>query len=475
MTHKDSFMMRALSLRMRITLLLAAAIVLILGTATWLIDSRIDTELSQRADANLLERAQALADIFRVQRDNLAPDRLPEFLADDGRAYFSIECAGRTVASNAARMRLAWPVAAARPQFANMQDPHGNGLRAVAVRFGPLAASAAAPPGNVLADMPCVVRLALDEGEVQRFQSSMDAIFIGSSMIAILVGVILVPLLVSRGLRPLSQLAEAMHGIGPQTPERRLAGKYVHELTPLTRRLNEGLSRRQAGLGRERQFASGVAHELRTPLAELRTMVEVELRYPSGRDLRALLADIGSIGMEMERMVGALLLLTRIEAGIEQVQTRAVDVAALTHKLVERYRHDIERRRLQLDLQVMPNVCWPGDIALLEVLMGNLLSNAVAYAPAGSVVTLRCDARSWCVGNVAADLNEEEVALMGQRFWRKGKDAGVPAGLGLALAAAAARIQHIQLTLALEAGQLAASVAPQGSHPLLPSGAVPAT
>ena len=461
MAHEVSSMMQALSLRMRITLLLVAAIVLILGTATWLIDSRIDTELSQRADANLLERAQALADIFRVQRDNPAPDRLPEFLADDGRAYFSIACAGRAVASNAARMKLAWPVAAAQPQFANMQDPQGHGLRAVAMRFSPQADRAATP---------CVVRLALDEGEVQRFQSSMDAIFIGSIMVAIVVVVILVPLLVSRGLRPLSQLAEAMQGIGPQTPERRLRGKYVHELMPLTMRFNEVLSRMQEGLVRERQFASGVAHELRTPLAELRTLVEVELRYPSGRDLRALLADIGSIGMEMERMVGALLLLTRIEAGIEQVQTQAVDVSALTHKLVERYRHDIARRQLQLDLQVMPGVRWRGDIALLEVLTGNLLSNAVAYAPAGSQVTLHCDAQSWRIGNAAADLDAEEVALMGQRFWRKGKDAGVHAGLGLALAAAAARIQHIQLTLALEAGQLTASVAPQGRRPMPPPG-----
>lgn len=472
-------MKQPVSLRLRITLFLATAIMLTLGAAIWVIDSRIDTEVSQRADANLLERAQALSDIFRVGRISdmatFPSGQLPEFLADDGRVYFVIHCDGKDVASSAAATALRWPVAVdGKPHFADLSDPQGTELRGVVLPFMPESAlTRHSIPGDKSAAShasghpmpPCNLGLAVDHSEVEDFQDSMDTIFVGSLMLAMIVVVVLVPLLVSRGLRPLSQLAEAMRDIGPETPERRLAGANAYELRPLMTRFNEVLTRMEDGLVRERQFASGVAHELRTPLAELRTLVEVELRYPSGHDLRAMLADIGNIGIEMERMVNALLLLTRIEAGIERMQAQSVDVAALTRKLLERHQRDINLRKLDMDVRIEPAVIWRGDITLLDVLLGNLLGNAVAYAPAGSRVSLRCESHAWHLSNAAAGLTTDDVAVMGQRFWRKGKDAGVHAGLGLALAAAAARAQGILLNLSLHEGQLNVHVEPQGNIP----------
>ncbi|MGH8158926.1 MAG: histidine kinase dimerization/phospho-acceptor domain-containing protein [Rhodanobacter sp.] len=470
-------MKRATSLRLRITVFLATAIMLTLGAAVWVIDAHVDTEVSQRADANLLERAQALSDIYRVGRASgmrpFSSGQLPEFLADDGRVYFVISCDGQDVASSVAARALPWPAAAdGKPHFADLSDRQGSVLRGVVLPFTPKSAlnrhatagvaGATTQVGNRHTP-PCSLGLAVDRSEVEDFQRTMDNIFIGSIVLATMVVLVLVPLLVSRGLRPLSQLTEAMQGIGPETPERRLAGAHAKELEPLMTRFNEVLARMEDGLVRERQFASGVAHELRTPLAELRTLIEVELLYPSGRDLRGLLAEIGSIGVEMERMVGALLLLTRIEAGIERVQTQSVDITALTRKLLERYQREADSRQLEMDVQVDPDVRWRGDVTLLDVLLGNLLGNAVAYAPAGSRVLLRCGLHVWCISNEAPGLTAGDVTLMGQRFWRKAKDAGVHTGLGLALAAAAARAQLIRLDLSLREEQLSVRVEPQGN------------
>jgi two-component system sensor histidine kinase QseC len=464
-------MKQGISLRLRITLFLIAAVVLTLGTATKVIDWRVDTEVAQRADANLLERAQALSDIYRVQHlDNARPfpsGEVPQFLADDGRVYFYIDCNGQRAVSSPAASTLPWPAASAEPAYADLTDSQDTELRGIVIRFSgepdftrivdktteQVASHAATPaPRN------CSLGLALDHSEVEQFQGAMDIIFIGCILLAIAVVAILTPLLVARGLRPLAQLTEATRGIGPEAPGRRLGGTDAPELQPLIARFNEVLSRMEQGLVRERQFASGVAHELRTPLAELRTMVEVELRYPSGRDPRALLAEIGTIGVEMERMVAALLLLTRIEAGIEKVQRQTVDVAALTRKLVERHRGEMLARQLELDIGIGQEVAWSADIALLDVLLGNLLGNAVAYAPVGSRVTVHGDNAMWSVSNEAPGLVIEDVALMGQRFWRKGKDAGVHTGLGLALAAAAARAQSVGLDLDLRDGHFQATV-----------------
>lgn len=453
---------RALSLRFRTTLLVIAAIVVVLGTATLVLDIRIDDEVAQRADTNLLERAQALADIYTTQSKSSTQSFpaywIPSFLADDGIVYFRIDCHGRRVVSSDQAATLAWPSLAQGQSmmFADIADRQRTELRAIALRFS--ADAAADANADVATASDCVLNLAVDRSEVVDFQQSMDRIEFGCVVLGFLAVAVLTPLLVTRSLRPLSGLAEAMEKIGPYTPDMRLASTNIRELAPLTTHINQVLSRMEEGLLRERQFASGVAHELRTPLAELRTDIEVELRYPSGRDTRELLTGIGEIGLKMERMVTALLLLTRIEAGIEQLSLQHVDVSKLTQALIEQHQHHLQERALKLEMQIQPNVTWMADPTLLDVVLGNLLSNAVAYAPSGSTIELRGAAFEWSVSHPAPDLTGEDIARMKQRFWRKGKEAGVHTGLGLALAASAARAQSLRMELVLRDGNLQASV-----------------
>lgn len=456
-------MIRVMSIRLRITLFLVVTIVLTLGAATWLLDSRIDNEVALQADTNLLERAQALSDIFRMPPNGDQPtlgfDHVPEFLADDKIVYFKIQCQGKYILSSPAAAVLTWPTpTAGEPAFANMSDSLGTKLRGVAMSFLPASRASGNDNAPASSQSSCNLGLAVDFNAVRSFQRSMDRIDYWCILIAILIVVLLTPLLIRRGLQPLSRLAEAVQLIGPESPERRLDSHSAAELRPLIMRFNEVLSRMEEGLMRERQFASGVAHELRTPLAELRTMIEVELRYPSERNPRTMLADLGVIGIEMERLVTALLLLTRIEAGIEQVQYESVDIDALTHKLLDRYCGDIKKQHLDLSIYTQGTLIWQADPTLLEVMLSNLVSNAVTYAPAGSRLTLGYQSGTWWLKNDAPDLDRNDVALMHRRFWRKGQDAGVHTGLGLALVTAAASVQSMRLNLTFDNGQIHAAV-----------------
>src|SRR5699024_10675849 len=126
------------------------------------------------------------------------------------------------------------------------------------------------------------------------------------------------------GLKPLAVLGENMRGIGPHAPGQRLPPAGTRELEPLVACFNEVLTRMDEGLARERQFAGALAHETRTRLAELRTLVEVERRYPSGCPTAELLGEIGGIGGELESTVSGLLLLTRLDAGIEKPEQRRI-------------------------------------------------------------------------------------------------------------------------------------------------------
>jgi signal transduction histidine kinase len=116
--------------------------------------------------------------------------------------------------------------------------------------------------------------------------------------------------------------------------------------------------------------------------------------------------------------------------------------------------------RLERDAAQAP-VRIETDPALLEIVLDNLLGNAIAYAPVDGAISIHAASRHVEIGNAAPGLGEEDLARFGQRFWRKraGEESAGHAGLGLALAQAAARALGMHLEFALESGVLKATLA----------------
>ncbi len=101
-------------------------------------------------------------------------------------------------------------------------------------------------------------------------------------------------------------------------------------------------------------------------------------------------------------------------------------------------------------------VAFAIDPILFEIVLDNLLGNALAYAPAGSVVNVRGTRVGVSVDNAAPWLRTSDLANFGQRVWRKDAQGAGHAGLGLALAGAAARALRMSLTFTLDDGVLQA-------------------
>ncbi|MBU6416826.1 MAG: sensor histidine kinase N-terminal domain-containing protein [Xanthomonadaceae bacterium] len=443
------------SLRARLTLLLALAVLVVFGAAAKIVDWRADTEMQQRFDASLLSRAQSLAALTQIENGRIAVDadnaEANVFPGNADTSWYELRCGDNVVA----RTSEVPPSMAAgvQPVFADAELPGGRSLRVVAVRFAPAAEGhRVAAPGAPA----CQLRYALDRGPLDDLLGTLDIILLGSLLGACVLVMLVTPWLVRRGLRPLAVLDRAMAEIGPDAPGGRLPASGTTELAPLVARINEVLARMDAGLARERQFASGLAHEFRTRLAELRTLVDVETRYPSGRDAHSLLGEVGSIGAELEATVTALLQLTRIQSGLEQSRSERVPLSPLLARVCAR-RQDAARARgvrIESDPACKRDFAVEADPALLEIVLDNLLGNAVAYVPAGGVVGLRASEWGIEVCNAAPALHAGDLANFGQRFWRKGAQGAGHAGLGLALAAAAARVLKMALSYALEDGVL---------------------
>ncbi|HEX5961236.1 MAG TPA: sensor histidine kinase N-terminal domain-containing protein [Rhodanobacteraceae bacterium] len=447
--------MKTFSLRGRLTILLALAVLVVFGGAAKVVDWRADTEMQQRFDASLLARAQSLAELVQVENGKFSVDAdgaaTAAFPGHAGASWYVLQCGGAVVA----RTALAPPALAVgdTPSFTDAELPGDRSLRVVALRFAPARedASMARPEAP-----SCVLRYGLDRAPLDELLDNLDFILLGSLLGACLLVLLLTPWLVRRGLRPLSVLDHAMAGIGPETPGGRLPASGTRELAPLVARFNEVLARMDGGLARERQFASGLAHEFRTRLAELRMLVDVERRYPSGRDVHSLLGEVGNIGVELEATVTALLQLTRIQSGLEPSQFESVPLAPLLARICARHQEVANARGVRIESDVAGNRAGliETDPALLEIVLDNLLGNAVAYAPAGSMVAVLMTRSGVTVSNSAPSLHADDLANFGQRFWRKEAQGAGHAGLGLALAAAAAKALRMTLSFELHEGVL---------------------
>lgn len=459
--------MKPASLSTRISLLLVVTSLLLLGGGGMWMDWRIDHAMESRFRQNLLTQATALSAMIALEQDALGTAHAVQpqagILNGEGRTYYELRCDGMPPLRSQPPVPLipaGWPQLAERqPRFARLQQDDRD-LGTVQYSF------LSAAPENAGEDTdahdtaprstqprPCRLLFAQDRRAIDQLMLAVDWTLTLGPALALAIALIAVPLIVRRGLRPIGRLVERMRDIGPNAPGQRLAASGLRELDPLVTRFNDVLGRMDDGLARERQFASGLAHETRTRLAELRALTEVESRYPSGRSLPELLAEIGSIGAELEATVTALLLLTRLQSGLEQPLLQPLPLVPWLDRQLQRQQGVIASRGLGVQVLGTPPACLHTDPALLEVVVGNLLGNACAYAPAGDRVTLQLTADGLSIDNTAPELSAEDLVNFGQRFWRKQLPHAGHAGLGLALASAATHALGLRLDFRLDPEQ----------------------
>ncbi|MEI7036070.1 HAMP domain-containing sensor histidine kinase [Fulvimonas yonginensis] len=438
------------SLSARITVLLVVTSLLALGGGALAMDWRIDRAMEARFRDSLLAQAQALTTVVEVEQAEGASHLPPGLLAGEAHAWYELQCVGLPPLRSSPPPPVVpddWPRAAGpTPTFANLA--HAGG-RLGTVMFAFEEPSTRGPPTR-----SCALLFAQDRRAFDRLLATLDWILGLGPALALLVALVAVPLIVRRGLRPVRALVERMRDVGPHAPGRRLPASGTRELDPLVSRFNEVLARMDEGLARERQFASGLAHETRTRLAELRALAEVESRYPSGRELGQILGEIGQIGAELEATVTALLLLTRLQSGLEQPQRQPLELRPWLERQFQRQQACARSREVGLAVTGTPPASLHTDPALLEVVLGNLLGNACAYAPAGDTVRIALDEQALSVDNAAPELEPADLARFGQRFWRKQPSHASHAGLGLALAHAAAEALGMALRFELREGRV---------------------
>ena len=269
-----------------------------------------------------------------------------------------------------------------------------------------------------------------------------------------------------RALRPMTTMIEAAEAIQPADLSTRLIVQHTgDELERLAITLNAMLDRIEAAFRRITQFTADASHELRTPVALLRTRTEILLRPPRSSDeyrtaLEANLADLEHTSI----VIGNLMLLARSDAGAESLHFIHLDLKQLVQETCDLARPLAEAKDLSWLVELPHESIWVhADADALQRLLLILLDNAVKYTPSTGSVAISLNASGEDAVLIVRDngvgIASGDLPHIFERFYRADKArARSTGGAGLGLAIGNWITQQHGGTLTAESTPLAGSI-----------------
>ena len=434
------------TLRGQLTLRLVAVGALLLGAAGFALHWQVKRALGAEFDAGLRATLQSLSTLTEQQQDGkieieLALANAPQFQQGHGGDVFLLHVAdGREIQRSPSLGNFTLPLIAGspgNPELFEAKLADGRMLRLAGVHFFP-----AVEDENRLSDTRVTLVVGRDHAPMDRSLAMLRAalFIIGASAIAVLAAAIAWG--VNSSLAPVRRLRDEVSAVDAGKLSARLeTGVLPAELQPVAASLNELLARLQAAFERERRFTGTAAHELRTPLAELRLLAEVNLKTPATETEQAeSWRDALMTTQRMERLAVQLLALTRAEDASAAAQRMPVDIANAVGEAWKQHESRARSRGVTLEMSLQKVHGIQNDPVLLGVVLGNLCGNASEHAPQGTRVRISVTTEAGAVlvlfRNLAGGITAADMPLLFERFWRKdaARADAQHHGLGLALA-----------------------------------------
>ena len=271
------------------------------------------------------------------------------------------------------------------------------------------------------------------------------------SLLGLLGLLVLVPPIVFAGLRsglkPLRRLTRHLssHAITAPLTDARVP----IELAPFTEAIDRLVERLQRSLEHERRFTADAAHELRHPLAALRLELDLAGRGDDVPDRAQHLQRAHEALDRMQRLVAQLLMLARVEKLAELDDAGPLRLVSVAEVALREASERAAARSIELSLDHDGNDFVLGSRSLLDILVQNLLDNALRHAPDHGQVNVRVGGRDQQVTLEVTDngsgFADAAVARLGERFHRPEGSVGEGSGLGLSIAWAIAGLHHGEL------------------------------
>jgi len=432
--------MRRVPIRLRVTAAFAIAMAVVLAVTGWFLYARLDSQLSLALDRALRLRAQDLDALVREPGESLAAARSARFV-EHGESYAQLLDArgrvldatpplGSTSLLSASELRAALSSTSARQSrrrnlFADRSSVPGLD-----------------EPSRLLAT-PVVrggERLVLVVGATREDGNETLASF---RQLLLIVGPIALALaslagyaLAGLSLRPVESMRRRAAAISAETPGGRLPVPQTgDEIERLAETLNAMLARLETALERERDFVADAGHELRTPLALLRTELELALRHAeSAKELREAMRSSSVEVDRLAQLADDLLLIARSDRGQLPLRLETLEASELLTSIASRFEWRAQEAGRPLHAAPATGFQVWGDRIRLEQALGNLVDNALRHG-GGEVWLSARQANGLVELHVTDEGSGFPGAFLGQAFERfaRSDQARTRGGSGLGL------------------------------------------
>jgi signal transduction histidine kinase len=318
--------------------------------------------------------------------------------------------------------------------------------------------------------------VAADDDWIERVDETVIGVFMGAFAVACLLGLVGAAALGRYLRRRLQAISVAAEGIIHGDVRRRMpVSNRRDEFDDVASTLNRMLDRIEGLLDNLRQVSSDIAHDLRTPLARLRSRLESGATREDGSDDAVIRDAIGQVD-DVLSLFGAILRIAEVEAGETRRYFTSVDVTELVVDLADSYAPVFEDCDRKLLWAVEPDVVVEGDRELLAQAIVNLLENAQRHTPPQTVVRLTLSSSASAAWIQVADsgpgVPRGDLGRITKRFARVESSRSTAGfGLGLNLVSAVAALHRGRLVLRnTDPGFSAVLELPLPTAPIVPHG-----
>jgi signal transduction histidine kinase len=463
------------SIRRHLTVVLTSLIAILLGAGSFLIYYSTRAALLNEIDARL--RVEALAVVKQSRQDRDDEDELevrkgstnvvrrelevaftdkymPEF-QESGSEFFQVWARNDQFVFRSKSLKGGdlerREGTVERPAFWFLTLPKSRHGRAIALDFIPPTPERAQKWHDPNFKASLVVATSLHD--FHKTLGVLRAVLASVAGVGLLVTLTAIPLVLRRGLSPLQEVAAHASTLEASNLRTRFESSNLPvELRPICEQLNALLSRLEISFEREKSFSADVAHELRTPIAELRSLSEVCIQWPEKGRQDSVFKDSLAIAKQMESIVASLLAISRCEAGGAIPSVSDVELNAMVEECMMPFLVEAKSKQLRYSISVPKPAMVRGNPAMLSLVLTNLISNAVTYSPQGGMFEIHYSVSSGTgvlkIKNSVTLLSPDDVPNLFKRFWRKDtvRSSSHHSGLGLALCKAYVEAMNMKLT-----------------------------
>ncbi len=332
-----------------------------------------------------------------------------------------------------------------------------KGIQGQAFRVTSARAAVGSPPTQT-----DTIQIAIDVSQqeefLQRYRLWFFGILLGTFAVFPFVGY----QIARHGIRPVEDMAATARRISSTNlRERILAEGYPFELASLASTFNQMLDRLEDSFERISRFSADIAHDLRTPVNNIRGEAEVGLaRARTITEYRDVLESCLEEAVRLSDLIGNLLFLARAESPLAHLRREPVDVVELLGGMREYYEASAAEAGISLTTTARAPVIAELDRTLVQRAVSNLVSNAVAHTPPGGSVVLAANSEASAVRIEVSDtgvgIPSEALPKVFDRFFRidsSRSQASGGTGLGLAIVQSIMLLHGGKVEIASQPGQ----------------------